>query len=136
MGRIYLNSKLAFKLINLLLPNLIFVEWTQANLIKYAQKSNFGIITINFLDSRSKYKPANKPKLLLSLGINHLFLPDIPDYIKFSSNYSNISVFSNLKNLIRQVAEYLRKNNSEEITKFNYESHNKSVSDGWKSIIF
>ena len=136
MGRIYLNSKVVFKLINLLLPNLIFIEWTQANLIKYAKKSNFGIITINFLDSRSKYKPANKPKLLLALGINHLFLPSIPDYRKFASNYSNISVFSNLKNLIRQVTEYLRKNNREEISIFNCEAHNHSVSDYWKSIIF
>ena len=114
MGRIYLNSKFVFKLINLFLPNLIFVKWTKANLIKYGKKSNFGIITINFLDLRSKYKPANKPKLLLSQGLNHLFLPDIPDYRKFSYSYSNISVFKNPKNLLSQVLQYLMKHDNKE----------------------
>ena len=85
-GRIVFPTDFLFKIINLFDSQLIYKKWTKENLIKYATLSQIAIITINFMDRRSYYKNASKPRLLSALGLKYIFVPNIPDYKKLSKN--------------------------------------------------
>ena len=90
------------------------------------------------MDRRSYYKNANKPRLLSALGLKYIFVPNIPDYNKFSKNSKNIILFSSINELILKIQKLFSKNKKFEdsLTPFNAKRHNIMVDKKWKCLLY
>ena len=53
------------------------------DVIEFSKKSDIAIITVNSFHPATKYKPSNKIRLLLSLGLGLVLCPNLEDYLRF-----------------------------------------------------
>tara|TARA_B100000886_G_scaffold313534_1_gene250229 strand:+ start:1580 stop:2638 length:1059 start_codon:yes stop_codon:yes gene_type:complete len=138
VGKIVFPTSFLFKFINLFNSKLIYKKWSKENLIKYSKLSQIAIITINSMEKRSYYKPANKPRLFSSLGLKYIFVPNIPDYKLFSKKYKNLTLFYSINDLFFKIKElFIKKqkfDNNFDI--FNAKEHNIMVDKKWKNILY
>ncbi|ABM70705.1 Hypothetical protein A9601_14211 [Prochlorococcus marinus str. AS9601] len=141
-SRLTIPTKLVVNLLKLIGTDIQYKKWTKENLIEFSKKSDIAIITVNSLHPATKYKPANKIRLLLSLGLGLVLCPNLEDYLRFEKKYRRVISYSSiincsklLFNIFANRSKFKKLTNEKNKIYFNSIKYNLEIDEIWEKVL-
>ena len=141
-SRLTIPTKLVVYILKLIGTDIKYKRWSKENLVEFSQKSNLSIITVNNLHPATKYKPANKIRLMLSLGLDIVLCPELKDYLRFKKRYKGVISYSSvfdcsniLLNMISNPSLIKKMSNESKKIFFDSYSYNSELDEIWSEVL-